>query len=238
MSWNWWYFGVKTKKTCGPAFSGKITSWLCGVKSKSSVLQGENYEFWISTKSCSVKLSKVPIGLSVVRKFKKPERWEKSTKIWTSAILALGSGKLSEVLIGLVVPKKLEKTERNCPDKNIGDCDFHLNLVTSPTHFWVFWFSISLEDKSEQFFVWMFCNWWSLSNKTKRHLLDRFLIGKSAFAIVASKAICQVLREEYMKVWISAKSCSRKLSEISIRLLVVDKLKKLESICLNKNIGG
>ena len=72
-----------------------------------------------------VKLSKVPNGLLVVRTFKKPERGQRITKIWTSANLALGSGKLSEVQIGLVVPKKLEKTERNCPNKDIGGCFFH-----------------------------------------------------------------------------------------------------------------
>ena len=115
---------LKPKKTCWLAFDWKITIWLCGVKIKLSVLQGENYETWISTKSCSVKLSKVSIGLLVVRKFKKPERGEKITKIWTSANLALVSGMLSEVLIGLLVPKKLEKTERNSPNKNIGDCEF------------------------------------------------------------------------------------------------------------------
>ena len=116
---------LEPKKTCWLAFGWKITSWLCGVKSKWSVLQGENYETWISTKSCSVKLSNVPIGLLVVRKFKKPERGEKITKIWTSANLARCSGMLSEALIGLVAPKKLEKTETNYPNKDIGGCFFH-----------------------------------------------------------------------------------------------------------------
>ena len=88
---------LKPKKTCRLAFGWKINSWLCGVQSKLSVLQGENYETWFSTKSGLVKLSKVPIGLLVVPKFKKSERGEKVTKTWTSANLALGSGKLSEV---------------------------------------------------------------------------------------------------------------------------------------------
>ena len=61
---------LKPKKTCWLAFDWKITIWLCGVKIKLSVLRGQNYENWISTKSCSVKLPKVPIGLLVVRKFK------------------------------------------------------------------------------------------------------------------------------------------------------------------------
>ena len=59
------------------------------------------------------------------QKIQKTRERGEITKIWTSANLALGSGKLSEVLFGLVVPKKLEKTERNCPNKNIGDCHFH-----------------------------------------------------------------------------------------------------------------
>ena len=113
---------LKPKKTCWLAFDWKITIWLCGVKIKLSVLRGQNYENWISTKSCSVNFSKVPIGLLVVRKFKKPERGEKITKIWTSANFARCSGMLSEALIGLVAPKKLEKTERNYPNKDIGGC--------------------------------------------------------------------------------------------------------------------
>ena len=116
---------LEPKNTCWLALGWKITSWLSGVKSKLSVLQGENYETWISTKCCSVKLSKVPIGLLVVRKIKKPEKGEKIMKIWTSANLALGSEKLSEVPIELVVPKKLEKTESNFPNKNIGGCFFY-----------------------------------------------------------------------------------------------------------------
>ena len=123
---------LKPKKTCWLAFDWKITIWLCGVKIKVSVLQGENYETWISTKSCSVKLSKVPIGLLVVRKITKPEREEKITKIWTSVNLALGSGKLSEVLIALVVSKKLEKAERICPNKKYLRLFFFIKILWRP----------------------------------------------------------------------------------------------------------
>ena len=152
MSWDWSYFGVKTKKTCWLAFGWKITSWLCVVQSKLSVLQGENYETWILTKSCPVKLSWATIGLLVVPKFKKPERGEKITKIWTSANLALGSGKLSEVLIGLVIPKKLQKTERSCPKKNFATVFFSIKSCGVPSRLLGLLLLKSPEDKSEQFF--------------------------------------------------------------------------------------
>ena len=101
---------LKPKKTCGPAFSGKITSWLCGVKSKSSVLQGENYEFWISTKSCSVKLSKVPIGLSVVRKFKKSREMGKK---YENLKLSKSCSGLGKVIRGLNWTGSSQKTRKN-----------------------------------------------------------------------------------------------------------------------------
>ena len=144
---------LKPKKTCWLAFDWKITIWLCGVKIKLSVLRGQNYETWISTKSCSVKLSNVPIGLLVVRKFNKPEREEKITKIWTSANLALGSGKLSGVLIALVVPKKLEKTERICPNKIYLRLFFFIKILwRPPPRLLVFCYWKLREDRSEQFF--------------------------------------------------------------------------------------
>ena len=154
MSWEWWYFAFKTKKTCWLDFDWKITSWLRGVESKLSVLQGEDYETWISTKSCSEKFWKVPIGLLVVRKFKKPERGEKITKIWTSANLALGSGMLSEVLIGLVVPKKLEKTERICPNNKYLRLFFFNKILWRPPPPPIIrsFVTENYQEKSEQFF--------------------------------------------------------------------------------------
>ena len=124
---------LKPKDTCWLAFDWRITSWLRGAKSKLSVLMGENYETWISTKSCSVKLSKVPIGLLVVRNFENPRDGRKLRKFEPQQILlwARESYQRSS-LIGLLVPKKLEKTEKNCPNKNICGCFLLIKILWLP----------------------------------------------------------------------------------------------------------
>ena len=67
---------LKPKETCWIDFGWKITSWLCGVKINLSVLQGENYETWISANLArgSGKLSGVSIGLVVLKKLKNRQK--------------------------------------------------------------------------------------------------------------------------------------------------------------------
>ena len=131
MSWDWWYFGVKSKKNLLASFWLKNHHLTLCRQDQIVSAAGRKLRNLNFNKILLGKTLKGPNGTVSCQKIQKTRERERERERGENyEILNLtkscsGLWKVSRGLIALVVPKKLEKTERICLKKIFGAVVFH-----------------------------------------------------------------------------------------------------------------